>query len=94
MASRKVSDVDLLRAVLELRDRDIPSTARNVASHLDMSPSSVHRRLQRLVDSGALAAGGTGFRLRPHALDLCGEFREGHLYWQLDGTGDLLIFST
>lgn len=90
MVARRVTDLTLLRTVLSLRDDETPSTARNVASVLCMSPSTIHRRLENLVEDGVLAKGATGYRLRPPALDLA-YFREGHLYWQLKDDGELLV---
>lgn len=69
MAEQKVSDVDLLKAIIECRRRAVPPTARVIAKILGMSPSSIHRRLQWLVEEEAIVSTPDGFALLPHALD-------------------------
>lgn len=100
MASRKVTDVDLLRACLLLSDTDVPPTCSNIAEHLGMVSSSVHRRLAHLVEAGVmgrrhLGVGGPVYHLKPSALDLCGEFRDGFVdvYWQVGSSGRLYLAS-
>lgn len=89
MAARKLTDAELIRGILQLRDDETFSTARNLALYFNMAPSSLHRRLAEMVDDGYLAKGGTGYRLRPRALDLVGGFAEGYLkvFWQHDRDG-------
>lgn len=97
MPSAKVSDLDLVRACLELYDADVAATARNVALHLGMAPSGMYRRLDGLCEKGYLRRynqrNGNRYHPRPKALDLAGQFREGtvQIYWQLSQDSPLYL---
>jgi hypothetical protein len=93
MAARKVTDVDLLRSILSLRDRDVRATARNVADDVGMTPSAIHRRLSLLFDRDVLGMDVRGYYLKPSALDLTGTFKEGAvtLVWQTGKDGEIFV---
>lgn len=90
MASRKVTDIDIIRALLVLQTPDAPATGKNVAQYLGLSRSAIHRRLHRLADKGHVRYGARvkdgepEWIVEPSCLDLVDGFRDGTVlfYWQ------------